>query len=136
MPNEDNRLLLGALAANAGFSLLSAVVLLAAGGWISDQLGLARIWLTAVAAGLVLFGWQLIAIVRSGRINSREVAAIIAADLLWVAASGVALWLFHPQLTVSGIVLVAGTALAVFVFAELQSLGLWRWLKSRQTANA
>jgi hypothetical protein len=125
--NQSNSLLIYALRANAAFSSISAVLMIAAADWVTRQLGLTGpLPVHVTGSGLLLFSAQLWAIVRSERIRAWEIKGIIAGDLAWVAASVVLVALYHDVLTRLGLLLVDVVTLAVLAFAVLQILGLRR----------
>ena len=123
--NDAKQPLLNALRLNAAFSAMSTLFLIAAGGWVADQLGLPDpLTVYIVAAGLALFALQLGLIVRSRRIRTWEVRAVIGGDLAWVLATAVVIGLFHEVMTTIGLVMLDVVALVVAVFAALQIRGL------------
>ena len=121
----NNELLMRGLAMNAIFSASSAVALLLAADWVAAQLalpGTADVY--AVGIFLVLFAAQLGNIVRTGRIRTWEIVAIITGDLIWVAGSIVLGALYFRSFSTIGAVLVDVCALAVLIFAVMQIRGL------------
>lgn len=121
-------LLVRALAANAGFSGLSGLVLVVAADPVSAWIGIegATGWLRAVGVGLLLFAAGLVRLVRGrGRPCGRVVAATTA-DLGWVAGSAVLLIAFPGLLSPAGERAVAAVAVVVAVLACAQLLGLRR----------
>ncbi len=131
---SDNHLLLRALRMNACFSGFSAFAMLLAAPWVAAQLGLPDPISVYVTAGVLgLFSLQLWNIVRTGRIQALEVAAIIGGDLAWVVGSVVLVALFHSSLTATGLLLVDIVAIAVLYFAIQQIRGLKAY---RRGANA
>jgi len=125
--NDENRLLMRALRLNAIFSGVSALVMLASGRWIAAQIGLSDPLFIYVTAGfLMLFSLQLASIVRSRRVRSWEIAAIIGGDIAWVAASAVLVAMYFDSFTTAGLILVDAVALAVLYFAIQQVRGLKR----------
>ncbi len=123
--NSNNSLLVRALKLNAAFSGISAILLIAAGGWVAVQLGLPSALNVYVVAGfLLLFSLQLWNIVRTRTIRTWEIASIIGGDLAWVIASLVLVALYYRSLTTTGLVLVDIVALAVLIFAIMQIRGL------------
>ncbi len=123
--NSNNSLLVRALKLNAAFSGISAILLIAAGGWVAVQLGLPSALNVYVVAGfLLLFSLQLWNIVRTRTIRTWEIASIIVGDLAWVIASLVLVALYYRSLTTTGLVLVDIVALAVLIFAIMQIRGL------------
>ena len=131
---SDSHLLLRALRLNALFSGSSALLLLIAGRWIAVQLGLNSATPVYATAGLLaIFALQLWNIVRTGKIRTIEIAAIIVGDIAWVVGSAILVALFYSSLTTTGLVLVDVVAVAVLYFAIQQIRGLRAW---RRGANA
>lgn len=127
---EESRrdtLLTRALAANAAFSGLSGLVLLAAAGPVAGWIGLeGGAWLRAIGAGLLLFAAALVGLTRSREPARRAVGAVTAADLAWVAGSALLLALFPDLLTTAGERTVGAVAVVVAALAAAQLLGLRR----------
>lgn len=127
----NNHFLLRALKLNAVFSGTSALLLLAAGPWVAAQLGLGSATPVYVTAGLLaVFALQLGNIVRSKKIRSLEISAIIIGDLTWVAGSAILVALFYGSLTTVGLLLVDLVAIAVLIFAIQQIRGLRAFRRS------
>lgn len=125
--NDENHLLMRALRLNALFSGVSALVMLASGRWIAAQIGLSDPLLIYVTAGfLILFSLQLANIVRSRKVRSWEIAAIIGGDVAWVAASVVLVAMYFDAFTTTGLIIVDAVALVVLYFAIQQVRGLRR----------
>ena len=80
-----------------------------------------------VAVFLLLFAAQLGNIVRTRRVRTWEIVAIIAGDLAWVVGSVILGAIHFRSFTIAGAVLVDLVALAVLVFAILQLRGLGEW---------
>lgn len=121
----DKRPLLQALRLNALFSAASALLMVAAAGWVAKQLGLeSTLPVHATAAFLLLFAMQLAHIVRTAIIRTWEILGIIAGDVAWVVASVVLGTLFLDQLTTTGLILIDAVALVVLFFAIRQYRGL------------
>jgi hypothetical protein len=122
---SDKNLLLRALRMNAVFSAVSAVLMLIGGRWIAAQLGLPNVMAVYVTAGLlILFALQLGNIVRTGNIQTIEIAGIVVGDIAWVVGTIVLVALFYPSLTTTGLLLVDVVALVVLYFAIQQIRGL------------
>lgn len=118
-------LLIRSLRLNAGFSGLSAVLMLVSANWIAGQLGLsgpASVY--AVAVFLLVFAAQLWNICRTGIIRDWEIVGIIAGDLLWVVASFVLAAIYYESISTVGLLLVDAVALVVLVLAIMQIRGL------------
>lgn len=121
----SNELLMRGLTMNAIFSAFSAIAMLLAADWVAGQVGLpgsANVY--AVAIFLGFFAAQLGNIVRTGKIRTWEIVAIIVGDLMWVAGSVVLGALYFRSFTIIGAVLVDAVALAVLIFAIMQIRGL------------
>ncbi len=131
---SDSPLLLKALRLNALFSGSSALLLLLAGPWMAAQLGLASATPIYATAGLLaVFALQLWNIVRTRKIRTLEIAAIILGDIAWVLGSVILVVLFYSSLTTTGLLLVDLVGVAVLYFAIQQVRGLRAW---RSSANA
>ena len=121
----SNALLLRGLKFNAIFSGTSAVAMLLAANWLAEQVGLPGTGdVYAVAIFLLFFAAQLANIVRTGKVRTWEIVAIIAGDLLWVAGSVVLGALYFQTFSMIGAVLVDVVAIAVLIFALMQIRGL------------
>lgn len=109
------------LLANASFTGVSAVVLIAARDPLSPLFGLTSpSLLTSIGIALLLYAGTL---VREARREPPQKYALVAAALLdagWVAGSVIVLVLAWPALAPGGRVLIIGAALIVEVFAFLQ----------------
>ena len=122
---NNTSLLHKAIAWNAGFSGISAVLMLLTARWLAPQLGLAGpLPIYVVAGGLVLFALQLGNIVRTRTYRGWEIGGIILGDLAWVAASVVIVAMYFERLTTTGLILVDAVALIVLVLAIQQFRGL------------
>ena len=122
---NNTSLLHKAIAWNAGFSGISAVLMLLTARWLAPQLGLAGpLPIYVVAGGLVLFALQLGNIVRTRNYRGWEIGGIILGDLAWVAASAVLVAMYFERLTTAGLILVDAVALIVLVLAIQQIRGL------------
>lgn len=122
-PND--KLLLRALKLNAMFSGSSALCMIVADSWLTEQFALHNaIPIYFIAGLLAVFGIQLTNIVRTKKIRTWEVTAIIIADIAWVVASAALLVLFYKTITPTAVVLVDLVAVAVMVFAVMQIRGL------------
>ena len=122
---NNTSLLHKAIAWNAGFSGISAVLMLLTARWLAPQLGLpGPLPIYVVAGGLVLFALQLGNIVRTRNYRGWEIGGIILGDLAWVAASAVLVAMYFERLTTAGLILVDAVALIVLVLAIQQIRGL------------
>ena len=120
-------LLRRSLGANAGFSALSGVVLIAFHGPLDRFIGLGLPWLLIVlGAGLLGFAALIALNLRRTRISRTEAWLTVASDIAWVAGSAVILLGFPDLLDTGGKWLVALAAVGVADFALLQTLGLRR----------
>jgi len=121
----NNTLLHRALAWNAGFSGLSAIVMTVGAAWLAPQLGLTGPLPIYVVAGcLAVFALQLGNIVRTRDYRHWEISSIIAGDLAWVAASAILVAMYFERLTLTGLLIVDAVALVVLAFAIQQIRGL------------
>jgi hypothetical protein len=117
--------LLRALTMNAGFSGITAVIMLVAAPWIAAQLGLASVKTVYLTAGfLMLFALRLGYIAHTRVIRTWEITGIIGGDLVWVLASVFLATVYFESITLAGIVLIDVIAVAVLSFAILQIGGL------------
>lgn len=120
-------LLRRALQFNAGFSLLSGLVLTLAPRMVGNWLGVHLDGLyIAMGAVLILFGVGLLRNARRLETNLSEAKLASALDVLWVLGSAVVIALPGTGLSVSGKWLMAIVADVVALFALLQWLGLRR----------
>lgn len=128
---SESMLLRRVLQANAAFSTISGIALVAFAGPLAAIMGVGRSWiLLAVGAVLLVFAVTLVVNSRRGKINENEVVQAIVSDGVWVAASIVIA--FMGIVSTTGVWIVAGVALIVCAFALLQGLGLRR-LRSYQS---
>lgn len=126
------RLVRQALTGNAIFSAISGGLFIAASGAVSRFTGLEPAWIPA-AIGVGVIGWtsMLVALLRRDSLSTGVVKAIIAGDLIWVAASYGVLVAGRPELTTGGSWAIAILAEVVAVFALLQYVGLRRMRGAR-----
>lgn len=120
------RQLRAALRVNASFSLLSGFAMAAAGWFIARPWGLGPRWLVP-AAGLGVLGFAvMVARVAVQRVPALRAwsAAVIVADLGWVAGSVAVLLLARPH--AAGAIAVAAVAAVVGLIAAAQAVGLAR----------
>lgn len=121
----NNMLLRRALAWNAGFSGLSAIVMTVGAAWLAPQLGLPGPFpIYIVAGGLAVFALLLGNIVRTRDYRQWEISSIIAGDLAWVAASAILVAMYFERLTLTGLFIVDAVALVVLALAIQQIRGL------------
>lgn len=123
-----DELLVRALAANAGFSGLSGLVLVAAADPVAAWIGVAGAtgWLRAIGVGLLLFAAGLVRLVRDDERTRAGVLSVTAADAGWVVGSAVLLVAFPGLLSPAGEWAVAAVALVVASLACAQFVGLRR----------
>ena len=120
-------LLRRSLAANAGFSALSGIALIAFHGPLDRFIGLGLPWLLIViGVGLLGFAALIGLNLRRPRISRTEAWLTVASDIAWVAGSAVILLGFPDLLDTGGKWLVGLVAVGVADFALLQTLGLRR----------
>lgn len=117
-------LLADALSVNAVSSAATGLVLTFGAPWLDGPLGAPAVVLAAVGLGLVLFAdLILLALARPAQLRGAA-AAVIAADLAWVA--GAAVVIAADVLTGLGAALLAAVTALVAGFALAQTLGLRR----------
>ena len=128
----EARLLRRALLGNAAFSALCGALIV-----VFDQRIVAlmtnlehRLW----PLGVMLIGFAAFLVWLSTRpaVSATWVNAVIVADLAWVAGTIVLLVGWHGMLTGAGVWILGLVGALVFVFAELQWLGLRRLRRSTQ----
>lgn len=125
--SERIPLLVRALTANAAFSGLTGIALVAAAGPAGGWLGVAETWiLRLLGVGLLAFGAGLLLLARSERPARGLVLAASASDFAWVAGSAVLLLGFPDLLTPAGNGAVAAVALVVAGLGAAQVAGLRR----------
>lgn len=123
--NKSN-LLRNTLLINAGSSLLFGGAAIAFAGPLAQWTGIASWILYVLGAGLVLFAADVAWTATRNPVNPLFAKAIIAADVAWVVGSGLSLLIFSGSLTVQGQWTIELIAVAVAVFAVLQTVGLRR----------
>ena len=117
-----------ALKANAAFSSVCALLLLAVPDVLARWLGLAEtqaLTLMGIGAGLALFAVRLLMIAQAGQVQRAETRSIIGGDIGWVVASAILLLVGSDWFSTLGQWIVVDIALVVMGFAVLQ----WRGLK-------
>ncbi len=108
------------LLANALFSLISALLMVLEGAWLSVHIPLPSwLWL-ALGAGLGLFALQLLAMAINPKLMALLIKQVIVSDIIWVVAAGLAAGLFVSELSTTGIVLVLAVNIMVASLAYLQ----------------
>src|SRR5215469_4201867 len=131
--SDRQKLLRNSLIGNAVFSMLSALIILASGEWLSRFLGLHdRIALTVLAVGLIGYALVLLFNARRPEIKISDAWTAVVLDAVWVLGSYV-LILVVPFPS-HGKWLIVAVAEIVFGFALLQSLGIRRVSKNARTA--
>lgn len=122
-----------ALAANAVFSLSSALFMLFRPALVGEWLGIhAALILQLVGCGLVIFAVELIYQATRQRVATWRALLASVADFSWVAGSIVLLLAFPQLLSPSGNVLVLAVAGAVFGFGAWQ---LWAAGRAHKTGK-
>ena len=131
--NSDNqRLLRNSLIGNAWFSILSAVAILGAGRYLADSLGLREhSTLTILAVGLIGYAGILLVNARRPQIKLADAWTAVVLDAMWVLGS--CALVFVVPFTSGGKWLIVAVAEVVFCFALLQSLGIRRVTRDKQT---
>ncbi len=119
----ESMLLRRVLQANAMFSTISGIALVAAAGQLAALMGVGRSWiLLAIGAVLLVFAVTLLVNSLRENIKENEVVQAIISDGVWVAASIVIA--FMGFVSTAGIWMVAIVACLVLSFAILQAAGL------------
>ncbi|MCZ6654583.1 MAG: hypothetical protein O7D91_16340 [Planctomycetota bacterium] len=119
----ESMLLRRVLQANAVFSTISGIALVAAAGQLAALMGVGRSWiLLAIGAVLLVFAVTLLVNSLRENIKENEVVQAIISDGVWVAASIVIV--FMGIVSTAGIWMVAIVACLVLSFAILQAAGL------------
>ena len=132
MKDSSQQLLRNALRANAAFSTVCGIALIAAFGPLSTTFGIEPSWLLPVTGGmLMLFAAGLILISLRDLIDGTAAITAVVLDVGWVLGSAVLLLLPLTTLTATGWWAIASVAEIVALFAVLQFLGL---RSSRQRA--
>lgn len=119
-----SRILSRTLAANAGFSAVTGVILVVGAAPLSRWLSIPT-WLTiAVGIGLLPFA---LTVAKTARSPRREaVLRVILADIAWVVAAAVVLVGFPRSMSTAGLWSLGLVTVAVADFAALQVIGLRR----------
>ncbi len=125
LEHDRFRWLRHALRANAGFSALSALALVAGSAALARRFGVANpLWLTLLGWNLAAFATALVWLASRSPIPLGAARIVVALDLAWVLASGVVL--ATGPLTAAGHWAVAIVADAVLVLAIAQAVGIRR----------
>ena len=123
--NEPDRFLRMSLRANAFFSTFSGLAFVFASGRIADFLGdLPASLVLGVGVQLLVFAAALAWLSSQMNISTALTLAVIAADCLWVFATGVVG--YADLFTQGGDILLVAPADVVLVLAILQSMGVRR----------
>ena len=122
-------LLRRALLSNAAFSAFCGILIVVFDARIVALMTNVHHHLWPLGAMLLAFAASLAWFSTRSRVSSAWVSSVIAADLAWVAGTAALLAGWHDMLTTVGTGVLVTVAVLVFVFAELQWLGLRR-LKS------
>ena len=109
---------------NALFSSFSAIVMLFAGAFLSQEIPLPQWFWISTAIGLLGFAVMLIfTSLDTSRMRTLS-SSIIAGDIAWVVLSAIAFVIWMEQLSPTGSLMIWGVNAAVGSFALLQYLGL------------
>lgn len=136
MKNSSAALLKNALLTNAVFSTLGGIVCLTANDLLTEFMGVANgLYLYILGVGLVIFGLDVAFTATRKTLNPLFIKMIIGADISWVVASILLITLMPQLFSFTGIVLIEVVALAVGVFAVLQTIGLKRISPRQQLAT-
>ncbi|MDW3220542.1 MAG: hypothetical protein R8F63_18185 [Acidimicrobiales bacterium] len=116
------------LATNAAFSVVGGVIALAAGSWVSRELGIDHVALTRLlGAGLVVFGIDVALAARTTEQRLLPAAlAVSAADAAWVI--GTVIVVAAGVLSTTGVIVAVVIGLAVADFGTAQA-----WLRAKAT---
>ena len=125
MPGHDGRMLSRVLHFDALTCAAMGVALLTGAGLVSEPLGLSATFLRGAGAVLLPFAALLAWTARQDRPPTPVVRAIVAGNLLWVAASAL-LAVGAASLTTLGTALVLAQAAVVLVIADLEFVGARR----------
>lgn len=133
-----NGLLRTTLMGNVVFSELSGAALLLFGGTLAEALapglGATGPWLVrGLGAGLIVFALLVWLVLRAGT-PVGQVHMIVAADIVWVAASVGVLAFASHTLTGAGVAVIATVAAIVAVIAIFEHLGLVRAVSASRAA--
>ena len=130
----ESMLLRRVLQANAVFSTISGIALIAFAGRLAAFMGVARSWIL-LAIGGVLLAFAVTLLVNSLRENIKEsdVVQAIISDGVWVAASTVIA--FMGIVSTAGIWMVAVVACLVLSFAILQAAGLCKLRRGKENVS-
>lgn len=114
------------LLADGAVSGATGLLMAAAAPVLAPWLGLPTALLQVAGVCLIPFGAALVMLARAQAIPAPRVWLVIAANVAWVAGSGLLMLLGPASLTLLGYVFVAFQALVVALLADLQ------WLANRQ----
>ncbi len=130
----ESMLLRRVLQANAVFSTISGIALIALAGPLAALMGVGRSWILLVI-GAVLLGFAVTLLVNSLRENIKEdeVVQAIISDGVWVAASTVIA--FMGIVSTAGIWMVGLVACLVLSFATLQAAGLRKLRRGKENVS-
>lgn len=120
------------LAANAAFSSLSGITLIAAGGWLGGHIP-APAWLwPLLGTGLLLFAGVLTVMSRTPSLAGKLAPQVVAADVGWIVLTTIALVWRWPTLSTFGAFLIVDVNLVVALLAWLQ----WRAIRKARIGTA
>ncbi|WP_085899908.1 hypothetical protein [Kiloniella majae] len=116
------------LGLNAGFSILTGLVLIFFPGLIAETMLTKEVsWITEVFIGLgvLLLGFaiSLIVLIRDRYLSKPKIMSISAADVGWVVSSCVVVLLFNDFLALKGVAIIVGVNIFVSIFALGQFMG-------------
>lgn len=119
-----SKVLTRTLAANAGFSALTGLILIGGASPLSRWLGIPT-WLTvAVGVGLLPFALNVITVARDPKPQAARM--VILADIAWVIGAAVVLIGFPRAMSTAGSWALGLVSVAVADFAVFQAIGLRR----------
>lgn len=124
MRNEE-KIMRGALIANAIFSFLSSLVFIIFPTALAQLMSLAHPnWLVYIGIGLIVFAIIILLLIFRPKLNPRHVKLIIYADWAWVIGSMLLILLDPLHFSLKGLVLVAMIAMVVATLAIWQGKAL------------
>jgi hypothetical protein len=123
---DQHVLLRRVLFVDGTFSGTTGILLIVAAGFLSEQFGLATLFLRLVGLGLIPFAATLFYL--APRVERfRQLAwVVVAGNLAWAVASGILLLTGWVEPTNLGIAFVIGQAVLVAGFADLQLIAMRR----------
>jgi hypothetical protein len=119
-----SKVLARTLAANAGFSALTGLILIGGASPLSRWLGIPTWLAVAVGVGLLPFAVSVIRVARDPKPEAARM--VIFADIAWVIGAAVVLIGFPRSMSTAGLWSLGLVSVAVADFAVFQAIGLRR----------